>query len=87
MTEVTAMFRDMGQLPNERGDRGIYYDITNGYANYKAESDDPTTGRLLYVATVYGESVSTRILIFTIRAGHVERIQMLCGLPWGINVL
>ena len=76
MTEVTAMFRDMGQLPNERGDRGIYYDITNGYANYKAESDDPTTGRLLYVATVYGESVSTRILIFTIRAGHVERIQM-----------
>jgi len=76
MTEVTAMFRDMGQPPNDRGDRGIYYDIQAGYGNYKAESDDPTTGRLLYVATVYGEAVSTRILTYTIRAGHVERIVL-----------
>jgi tetratricopeptide (TPR) repeat protein len=76
MADVTALFRDMGQPPNDRGDRGIYYDIKDGYANYTASADDPTTGTLRYVASVFDETASTRLLTFEVKAGKVERIIM-----------
>ncbi len=77
MEEVTDRFRDMGQLPNHRGDRGIYYDIRDGYARYRVESDDPGTGLLNYVATLFDEVnqlPNTRLMDFDIEAGRVTRI-------------
>lgn len=74
MEDITGLFRDMGQLPNERGDRGIYYNIDSGYASYKVASDDPTTGELLYAATLFSETAYTRMLTFDIEAGKAARI-------------
>lgn len=76
MESVTARFRDMGQLPNDRGDRGIYFNIADGYANYQAESDDPTTGTLRYVATLFDETAYTHLLTYDIQAGKVHAITM-----------
>lgn len=77
MADITALFRDMGQLPNDRGDRGIYYDIDFGYAAYKVASDDPTTGELSYLATVSGEFAFTRRLIFDIQGGKVKTMTLM----------
>ena len=74
MRDVTEKFRDMGQLPNDRGDRGIYYDIVSGYADYTVASDDPTTGSLTYVATVTDLTTSTRLLTYQIVDDIVDRI-------------
>jgi len=73
--EVTDKFRDMGQLPNDRGDRGIYYDLVEGYARYKVASDNPDTGTLEYV---YAGSVegNTTILQYRIEDGRVDSILM-----------
>ena len=77
LEDVTARFRDMNQLPNHRGDRGIYYDIKDGYARYQVESDDPGTGTLHYVATLYdpvAQMPNTRLLDFDIENGRVTRV-------------
>ena len=76
MVDVTKLFRDMGQPPNDRGDRGIYYDIKDGYANFTASPDDPTTGTLRYVASLFDETANTRLLTFEIKAGKVSRITL-----------
>lgn len=76
MADVTALFRDMGQLPNDRGDRGIYYDIEFGRAVYKVDSDDPSTGELSYVATLFKEIAYTRKLIYDIAGGRVASITL-----------
>jgi hypothetical protein len=73
--EITDKFRDMGQLPNDRGDRGIYYDIVEGYARYTVASDDPNTGVLEYVY-VGSPDASTTILAYDIADGRVVRILM-----------
>jgi len=73
--DVTDKFRDMGQLPNDRGDRGIYYDIKEGYARYRVASDDPLTGTLEYVY-VGSEEASTTILRYDIVDGRVAGILM-----------
>ena len=73
--EVTDKFRDMGQLPNDRGDRGIYYDLVEGYARYKVASDNPRTGTLEYVY-VGSEEASTTILRYDIVDGRVAGILM-----------
>ena len=46
LTEVIGRFRDMLQPPNDKGDRGFYYDIRAGHGAYRVASDDPTTGTL-----------------------------------------
>ncbi len=74
LADITALFRDMGQLPNDRGDRGIYYNIDVGYANYKVDSDDPTTGSLTYVATLFNETPYSRLFIVDIRAGKAAQM-------------
>ena len=74
MEDITPLFRDMGQLPNERGDRGIYYNIDHGYASYRVASDDPTTGELSYAATLFSETAYTRMLTIDIEAGKAVRI-------------
>jgi hypothetical protein len=73
--EVTDKFRDMGQLPNDKGNRGIYFDLANGYARYTVVSDDPNTGALEYVY-VGAKDASTTILRYDIVDGRVERILM-----------
>lgn len=73
--EVTDKFRDMGQLPNDRGDRGIYYDMKEGYARYKVASDDPDTGTLEYVYVGSPEG-STTILTYDIVDGRVAGITI-----------
>ena len=73
--EVTDKFRDMGQLPNDKGNRGIYFDLANGYARYTVASDDPNTGVLEYVY-VGAKDASTTILRYDIVDGRVERILM-----------
>lgn len=74
MKEVTDRFRDMGQLPSDKGDRGIYYDIVAGYADYAVASDDPTTGTLAYVAVITGQTTTTRLLTYQIKNDKVDRI-------------
>ncbi|NLX83387.1 MAG: hypothetical protein GXZ04_06195 [Clostridiales bacterium] len=75
MKEVTDKFTDKGQPPNDRGDRGIYFDIKDGYANYKIASDDPNTGILQYVY-VGSADASTTILLYDIVDGKVAGITM-----------
>ncbi len=75
LSDVTAKFRDMGQLPNDRGSRGIYYDIAQGYARYTVASDDPLTGLLEYVYVGSGDGTST-ILNYQIQGGRVARILL-----------
>lgn len=71
--DVTDRFRDMGQLPNDVGSRGIYYDMAEGYARYTVHSDDPTTGVLEYVY-VNSPDASTYTLQYQIRSGKVDSI-------------
>ncbi len=75
MSDVTAKFRDMGQVPNERGDRGIYYDLVEGSARFTVASDDPNTGTLEYI---YAGSLdnSTTILQYRIEGGKVDSVLM-----------
>ena len=75
MKEVTDRFRDMGQLPNDRGDRGIYYDIAEGFASYKVASDDPDTGLLQYVY-VGSPDATTTLLHYDIKDGRVAGIRL-----------
>ncbi len=75
ISDVTDRFRDMGQLPNDRGSRGIYYDIAEGYARYTVASDDPLTGLLEYVY-VGSRDGTTTILNYQIQGGHVTRILL-----------
>ena len=77
MQEVTDKFRDMGQLPNSRGDRGIYYDGPVGYAAYTVASDDPLEGKLEYCTIKSGLATPGTIwLTYAISGGRVARIAM-----------
>lgn len=76
LDEVTALFRDMGQVANDKGDRGIYYDVDAGYARYLVHSDDPNQGTLTYVSTVRGEDEGTTMLLYEIRQGRVADITL-----------
>lgn len=76
LEDVYALYRDMGQPANTRGDRGIYYDLVEGYANFVASENDPRSGELLYVATLYDETASTRLLTYQVEAGKVTSIQL-----------
>jgi hypothetical protein len=77
MDEVTGKFRDMGQLPNQRGDRGIYYDAPIGYAAYTVASDDPLEGELVYCTIKSGLATPGTIwLTYAISGGRVARIGM-----------
>ncbi|MHC1786733.1 MAG: FN3 associated domain-containing protein [Christensenellales bacterium] len=76
MEEVIGKFRDMRQPPNDQGNRGLYYDIAAGYGGYSVASDDPTTGTLGYVATIFQETSTTRMLDYSIRSGRVSRIVL-----------
>lgn len=74
--QVTDLFRDMGQLPNDKGDRGIYYDVDEGYAQYLVHSDDPDEGVLTYVSTMVGAEVGTTTLTYDISEGRVAGISI-----------
>ncbi len=75
MKDVTAEFRDMGQLPNDRGDRGIYYDLAEGFARYTVHSDDPRNGLLRY-AYVGASDGTTTLLDYEIAGGLVTNITL-----------
>ena len=75
LDEVIGRFRTMGQLPNARGDRGLYYDMAEGYAHYKVASDDPNTGTLSYTY-VGGASAGSYILSYDIKGGRVAGITL-----------
>ena len=75
LKDVTDKFRDMGQLPNKRGDRGIYYDMAEGYARYTVGSDDPLTGMLRYMY-VGGPDGTSNVLSYTIKDGRVTNISL-----------
>lgn len=74
LADITPLFRDMGQPANDRGDRGLYYNIDYGYGNYKVDSDDPATGSLTYVATLFNETPYSRLFIVDIRAGKAAQM-------------
>ena len=76
LEEVYALYQDRGQPANSRGDRGLYYDLADGYANFFASDEDPRTGRLLYVATLFDVTASTRLLTYEIEGGKVASIQL-----------
>lgn len=70
--DVTALYRDMGQLPNAKGNRGIYYDVYTGYAKYWQDTE--TQGRLEYV--YWREDKGTTTLLYHMTNGAVSRIEM-----------
>lgn len=76
MAEVTDKFRDMGQLPNDRGDRGIYYDLNEGYAVYEVLADDPGQGMLEYMYLIPGDEPGTATLRYDIRGEQVAGITL-----------
>lgn len=76
LAQVTDLFRDMGQPANDKGDRGIYYDVDEGYANYLVHSDDPDEGTLTYVSTMVGAEEGTTTLQYDIREGRVAGIMI-----------
>ncbi|NLZ88505.1 MAG: hypothetical protein GX916_03290 [Clostridiales bacterium] len=76
LDEVTDKFRDMNQLPNDKGDRGIYYDIDQGSAAYTVYSDDPDNGELTYISTGTGPAGTTTVLRYEIEGRHVTRIKL-----------
>ncbi|MDD4081550.1 MAG: chitobiase/beta-hexosaminidase C-terminal domain-containing protein [Eubacteriales bacterium] len=75
LDDLIGRFRTMGQLPNARGDRGIYYDMAEGYAHYKVASDDPDTGLLSYVF-VGGVENGSHILEYDIQGGRAARVTL-----------
>ncbi|MDI9520186.1 MAG: chitobiase/beta-hexosaminidase C-terminal domain-containing protein [Bacillota bacterium] len=75
MSDVTAKFRDMGQVPNDHGDRGIYYDLVEGSARFTVASDDPNTGTLEYIYAGSPDN-STTILQYRIEGGMVQSVLM-----------
>lgn len=75
LDEIIGKFRTMGQLPNARGDRGLYYNMAEGYAHYEVASDDPATGLLSYVY-VGGQMAGSHVLEYQIRGGKAERITL-----------
>lgn len=77
MEEVIAKFRDMNQKANDRGDRGLYYDTIEGYANYTVAADQAGTGVLTYVSTIsVGKTAGTAYLIYDIQDGKVRQITL-----------
>lgn len=76
LAQVTDLFRDMGQPANDKGDRGIYYDVDEGYANYLVHSDDPDEGTLTYVSTMVGGEEGTTTLQYDISQGRVAGIMI-----------
>ncbi len=76
MEEVTAQYRDMGQLPSPNGDRGIYYN-TSGYGAYEVLSDNSLEGNLEYCYLETGIlNPGTILLTYQIQGGRVARISI-----------
>lgn len=74
--EITANYRDMGQLPGPRGDRGLYYKANDVYGAYNVPSDDPKSGSLEYwfVNTKDPFLRGTNTLTYHIEGGKAVRI-------------
>jgi len=70
--EVTAAFRDMGQVANAKGDRSIYYDSATGYGKYWKQEDN--RGRLEYV--YWRTDKATTTLTYQLKNDTVTRIDM-----------
>ena len=86
LEEVTAAFRDMGQVANAKGNRSIYCASGTGYARYWKDSD--TSAHLEYV--YWRDDDATTMLIYYLNNGVVSRIDMtISGLlaDWGIPCL
>ena len=75
LDDIIGKFRTMGQLPNARGDRGIYYDMAEGYAHYRVASDDPDTGLISYVY-VGGAQSGSYILEYDIQGSRAVRVTL-----------
>lgn len=74
--EVTDKFRDMGQVPSENGDRGIYYSFEDGsHAFFKADEDNRENGLLQYL---YIDSAKGMTSLFQcrIKGGIVEQMSL-----------
>lgn len=72
LDEVTALFRDMGQAANARGNRSIYYDEYTGYGRYYQDTD--TTGHLEYV--YWREDGGVTTLTYGVENNLVKSIEM-----------
>ena len=72
LNDVTAKFRDMGQVANAKGNRSIYYDEDVGYGRYWKDSD--TQAHLEYVYQREDGAVTT--LTYFLKDDVVTRITM-----------
>lgn len=74
--EIAANYRDMGQLPGPRGDRGLYYKANDVYGAYNVPSDDPLQGVLEYwfISTKDPKTRGTNTLTYDIEGGKAVRI-------------
>lgn len=72
LSEVTSLFRDMGQVANAKGNRSLYYDEYTGTGKYWKESD--TFGRVEY--TYLREDGGTTTLTYRFKSDSVTSISM-----------
>ena len=72
LNEITALFRDMGQAANAKGNRSLYFDENVGYGRYWQDSE--TAGHLEYVYLREDDGVTT--LTYYLENNTVVRIEM-----------
>ncbi|MBO4837104.1 MAG: chitobiase/beta-hexosaminidase C-terminal domain-containing protein [Clostridia bacterium] len=72
LEEVTALFRDMNQPANAKGNRSLYYDSATGYGRYWQDSGN--SGHLEYVYLREDDAVCT--LTYYLEGGTVRHISM-----------
>ena len=73
LNEVTALYRDMGQVANAKGNRSLYYDEYTGTGKYWKESD--SFARVEY--TYLREDGGTTTLTYRFKGDSVTSISML----------
>ncbi len=72
LEEITALFRDMNQPANAKGNRSLYFDDATGYGRYWQDTEN--TGHLEYVYWREDDAVCT--LTYFLQDGVVRRISM-----------
>ena len=72
LNEITALFRDLGQPANAKGNRSIYYDEVTGYARYWQEEKNRGLLEYVYLRADGG----TTTLSYRLTDGTVTSITM-----------
>ncbi|MBR5232284.1 MAG: chitobiase/beta-hexosaminidase C-terminal domain-containing protein [Clostridia bacterium] len=73
LDDLTALFRDMGQVANAKGNRSLYWDEYTGAGKYWKETDELARVEYTYLREDGGET----LLTYRIKNGKVVEISMM----------